>query len=384
MTKNVKHVMHVVHRFDTGGLENGVVNLINTLDPSEYRHTIVALTGYSEAFCARVKTNNVEYFHLEKKEGNDVRIFFRLRKLIKRLKPDVLHTRNTATIETQLVGWWCRVPLRIHGEHGWDINDMHGQNRKYQMLRRFMSHYIHKYVALSTEALAYLQSTINIATQRIHHICNGVDIVKFAPRSHEPELFPKGFHAPDTIIFGTVGRLAAVKNQTLLLNAFIWLLGEESGVTESDKARLRLIIVGDGGLKASLVERAEQAGVSDYVWFAGNRSDIPALMNSLDVFVLPSLAEGISNTILEASASGLPVIATNVGGNPELLEASLKATHLVNVNDTKEMANAMKQYVVEPQLKQINSNLVREHCVKNFSIDTMVDKYHQLYQSTNH
>lgn len=375
-----KHVMHVVHRFDTGGLENGVVNLINTLKASEYRHSVVALTGYSAEFCQRIKTDNVEFFDLHKKEGNDVKIFFRLRKLLKQLKPDVLHTRNTATIETQLVGWWCKVPLRIHGEHGWDVNDMHGQNKKYQFLRRFMSRYIHKYVALSTEALEYLQNTIGISEARIHHICNGVDISKFAPREKNLNLLPDNFSDANSTVFGTVGRLATVKNQTLLLEAFIKLL-EDSDI---DSQSARLIIVGDGGLMNTLVEHAEQAGIEQLVWFAGNRSDIPEMMSFMDVFILPSLAEGISNTILEASASGLPVIATRVGGNPELLEPSLQGTHLIEVGDPQALANAMKHYMIDSKIQQKNSNLVREHCVKNFSIDTMVNKYHQLYQGTKH
>ena len=111
-----KHIVHVIYRFDTGGLENGVVNLINRLDSKLYKHTIVTLKGFSDVFCQRIKTDNVTFYDLEKQDGNDVKIFFKLRKLLKQLNPDILHTRNTATLENQLVGWWCRVPYRIHGE----------------------------------------------------------------------------------------------------------------------------------------------------------------------------------------------------------------------------------------------------------------------------
>ncbi len=377
MSKSVIHVMHIIYRFDTGGLENGVVNLINRLDESHYRHTIVTLKGYSETFCQRIQTQNVQFFDLAKQDGNDFRIFFRLRSLIKQHEPDILHTRNTATIENQLVGWWCNVPFRIHGEHGWDVNDMHGQNKKYQMLRRFMRTYIDQYVALSTEAVEYLSETIHVLPERINHICNGVDVKKFKPKSRKYDMLPEGFADPFSLIFGTVGRLAEVKNQTYLLDAFIHLLKSRPNETE----HLRLIIVGDGVLMEKLVSTAEQAQVQDKVWFAGNRSDVDALMNCMDVFVLPSLAEGISNTILEASATGLPVIATAVGGNPELIAKAMAKTHLVPTGEVEKLANAMGQYVNNPLLLEKNAQAVREHCVKNFSIDTMVNKYHQLYQA---
>ncbi|GAA6184327.1 TIGR03088 family PEP-CTERM/XrtA system glycosyltransferase [Aliiglaciecola sp. NS0011-25] len=371
------HIMHIIYRFDTGGLENGVVNLINRLDSQKYQHTIVTLKGYSELFCQRIQTQNVEFFDLAKKDGNDISIFFKLRKLLKKLNPDILHTRNTATIENQLVGWWCRVPYRIHGEHGWDVNDMHGQNKKYQMLRRFMKTYIHKYVALSTEAFDYLRDTIGVYTDDIRHICNGVDVDKFTPQNSDLSLFPEHFATENMLVFGTVGRLAEVKNQPFLLEAFIALVGQ----FPEHKERLRLVIVGDGVLMEKMLARTQQVDLSSQVWFAGNRSEVAQLMNCMDVFVLPSLAEGISNTILEASASGLPVIATNVGGNPELIAADLKKSHLVEVNDINALVSAMSQYVSSPELKHKNGLIVRNHCVANFSIDTMVGKYNELYQA---
>ncbi|GAC13315.1 TIGR03088 family PEP-CTERM/XrtA system glycosyltransferase [Aliiglaciecola lipolytica] len=371
------HIMHIIYRFDTGGLENGVVNLINRLDPQKYQHTIVTLKGYSEIFCQRIHTDNVQFFDLAKKDGNDVSIFFKLRKLIKKSKPDILHTRNTATIETQLVGWWCRVPYRIHGEHGWDVNDMHGQNKKYQMLRRFMKMFIRKYVALSTEAFDYLKNTIGVRSTDIKHICNGVDVNKFMPQNPPYQLLPEHFAVADMLVFGTVGRLAEVKNQPFLLEAFIALTERYP----AQKTKLRLIVVGDGVLMEKMNKRAHQAGLASQIWFAGNRSDVAQLMNLMDVFVLPSLAEGISNTILEAMATGLPVIATEVGGNPELIAPELKPTHLVEVNNIDALTASLGQYVNSPDLKQKNSQIVRNHCVKNFSIDTMVKKYNELYQA---
>lgn len=374
---NVTTVAHIIHRFDTGGLENGVVNIINALPEDNYRHVILTMQGFNPEFAKRIKTNNVEIFDLAKKEGNDFGVFLRCDRHLKQIKPDILHTRNTATIEMQLVGWWRRIPVRIHGEHGWDVNDMHGQNKKYQILRRIMSRFIHRYIALSKEAYEYLRDTIGIDTARISHICNGVDTIKFNPQVVQTADVPSDFLTTDDIVFGSVGRLADVKNHTFLLNAFATLVGKNSTIGK----KLKLILVGDGGLKAKLEEQAQDIGIAKNVFFAGDRSDIPQWMSLMDVFILPSLAEGISNTILEAQASGLPVIATNVGGNPELIESRFQTTHIVDSNDEIALANAMQRYVDEPQLLKIDSEIVRQHCEQNFSITTMVNLYHRLYQA---
>lgn len=373
MTKVIS-IVHVIHRFDTGGLENGVVNLINHLESDRYRHHIVTMKGHNLEFAARIKTNNVSFTDLAKKDGHDFSVFFRFNQILKKIKPDVLHTRNTATIEMQLVGWWRRISLRIHGEHGWDVNDMHGQNLRYQKLRRFIKRFVHQYVALSSEARDYLLTPIRVEPDRVNHICNGVNVERFAPRDKPQDLLPKGFD--DSFVIGTVGRLAEVKNQPYLLEGFIALLDQKPEFRQ----KVKLVIVGDGILKDKLQKRASEANVIEDVWLAGDRSDIPQLLNSMDVFVLPSLAEGISNTILEAMASGLPTIATKTGGNPDLIPDSMATDHLVTVNDVNMLVSIMKQYVESQQLLDNNSKLVRAHCVERFSIATMVNKYHQLYQ----
>ncbi len=374
---NAKSIVHVIHRFDTGGLENGVVNLINHLDADKYQHHIVTMKGHNPDFAARIKTKNVSFTDINKKDGHDFSVFVRFNRILKEINPDILHTRNTATIEMQLVGWWRRVKLRIHGEHGWDVNDMHGQNVRYQKLRRFIKRFVHQYVALSSEARDYLLNLIRIEPERVNHICNGVNIERFAPREKSIGLLPSGFE--NSFIVGTVGRLAEVKNQPYLLESFIALIEQNPEFRQ----RVKLILVGDGILKEGLQSRINDAGMNDLVWLAGDRSDIPQLLNSMDLFVLPSLAEGISNTILEAMASGLPTVATNTGGNPDLIPEELAPDHLVTVNDIKMLVSIIKQYVESQQLLDNNSKLVRAHCVEQFSIETMVNKYHQLYQGVS-
>jgi len=371
------HITHVIYGFVTGGLENGIVNIINSLPEGEYRHSIVSISKHDPNFALRIKKNNTEIYDLNKGKNNYLWMF-KFWKLLLTLKPNICHSRNLSALEAQLPAFLAGIPVRIHGEHGWDMNDLGGCNKKYQLLRKLIKPLIHKYVALSLEAETYLAEIIKVKTSKIQRICNGVDITKFNVNKNR-ELLPKNFNNENSIVFGTVGRLAEVKNQTFLVKAFAELWQKSPEVRD----KMKLVIVGDGVLLPKLKEVVNGVGAEDAVWFTGRRDDVKELMNQMDVFILPSLAEGISNTLLEAMASGLPFIATNVGGNADLILPEHKKFHIIDVNNNEQLIAAMNIYLNSPKLLEEDSQLVREHCVENFSIELMVDKYHQLYQNNN-
>ena len=154
----------------------------------------------------------------------------------------------------------------------------------------------------------------------MNQIYNGVDPVKFHPRrGSRPAVLPSGFADDASVLFGSVGRMAAVKDYPTLVRAFIHL------VRESDEARqrARLVLVGEGAARAQCQKLLDEADLAALAWLPGERHDIADCLQALDVFVLPSLNEGISNTLLEAQACGLPVVATRVGGNVELVSEDL-------------------------------------------------------------
>lgn len=368
----VCHIVHYLWGFHTGGLENGVVNLINRLPADRFRHTIITQCGFDPQFCQRIQTPNCQIIDLQKQPGHDLALHWRLYRLLRQLRPDVFHSRNLSAMEGQLAAWLARVPLRIHGEHGWDMNDLGGSNRRYQQLRRLLAPLVHTFIALSVEVEQYLRQTIGIAAPRIRRICNGVDLSRFADAQPAQDL--PAYPAPaDTLVFGTVGRLAGVKNQQLFLRAFALLKQRYPAHP------VRLLLVGDGVERDTLQQLAAELCIVPQVCFAGNRADVPALMALMHVFVLPSLAEGISNTILEAMAAGLPVIASRVGGNPELQPAELAGSHLFASNDADALALCMAQYIDQPALLAQHSELVKKHCQNQFSLATMVNRYQAVY-----
>lgn len=367
-------VAHVIFNLDVGGLENGLVNLINHIPESHFRHTIICLTDYSD-FRLRIRRNDVTFFALNKPSGIGIVVYLKLWRLIRRLRPDIVHTRNLAALEGQLSAALAGAPIRIHSEHGRDMGDLDGSNRKYQWLRRLHKPLVHHYVALSRDLEGYLHDKINIAPEKITQIYNGVDTELFHPPQGEREnLAGPGFDSPDLFIIGTVGRMQGVKDPLTLVRAFILLLQSAPDA----RKRLRLVMIGEGPLRAEAQRMLDEAGARGLAWLPGARNDIPTIMRGLDLFVLPSLAEGVSNTILEAMASGLPVVATRVGGNSELVEAG-RTGQLVPPDDPQAMAETLSRYLDDREECRRQGLAARGKAERFFSIEAMAQNYMNVY-----
>jgi sugar transferase (PEP-CTERM/EpsH1 system associated) len=367
-------IAHVIYGLKTGGVENGLVNLINHMPAERYRHAIVCLTDYSD-FRLRIRRADVECYALHKPPGKVPGFYVKVWRLLRRLRPHIVHTRNLTALATQVPAMLAGARGRIHGEHGRDMVDLDGSNVKYQRVRRLIRPFVHQYIALSRDLERYLVDRIGVAPQRLTQIYNGVDTELFHPASPRRGSLPAPELAgSDTVVVGTVGRMEAVKDQVTLVRAFVRLLGFRSDLRD----RLRLVIIGDGALRAPSLYLLKQAGALDLAWLPGERADIPELMRCLDVFVLPSLAEGISNTILEAMATGLPIVATRVGGNPELVEEGRTAL-LVPANDPQAMAAAIASYADDAAKRAQHGAAARASAEARFSLDSMVTAYMGVY-----
>ena len=368
-------IAHVLFRFDVGGLENGVVNLINRMPPAVYRHAIISLTGIT-GFRQRIVRDDVVFVALDKPPGHAVGLYPRLVRLFRELKPAIVHTRNLAALEVAVPARLARVPVTVHGEHGRDVDDLDGSSRKHQWIRRLYRPFVDHYVALSRDLECYLTQKVGVAPARVTHICNGVDTACFYPVSTRSAIPGCPFTQSGLWIVGTVGRMQEVKDQTTLAQAFVKALE----LLPELRGRLRLIMVGDGPLRARASRVLADAGLHDLAWLPGERADVPQILRGLDCFVLPSLAEGISNTILEAMASGLPVIATSVGGNAELLESGVTGV-LVPPADPVALAVAITAYARDGAAARDAGGLGRARAERCFSLESMTTAYHEMYDS---
>lgn len=369
-------IAHVVQHFGMGGLENGVVNLLNHMPAGRYRHAVVCLDGYTD-FRHRLQRDDVQFFALHKQPGKDFGLYGRLFRLLRELRPDLLHTRNLSTLEGQFVAAAAGVRARVHGEHGRDVFDLYGKNRKYNLLRKLARPLVHHYIAVSKDLADWLEHTVGAAPQRITQIYNGVDSLRFHPRREErTPIGPDGFMSGNELLIGSVGRMAEVKDYPNLVRAFLRLLE----LAPEARSRARLVILGEGVARATCLDLLKQANAEHLAWLPGSRDDIADLMRQFDVFALPSLGEGISNTILEAMACGLPVVATRVGGNRELVDTGITGT-LVPPADPEAMAQALLTYFEDNTLVRSHGAAGRAKIEALFSMEAMVRGYMGVYDA---
>jgi sugar transferase (PEP-CTERM/EpsH1 system associated) len=368
-------VLHLVYRFDTGGLENGVVNLINHMPATAFRHAVVALTEVAPQFSRRVQRDDVEMIALHKPAGHGFKLYSRLYRLFRQWRPAIVHTRNLAALECQVPAALAGVPVRIHGEHGRDVDDLDGTSVRYQWARRVYSPFVHQYVALSRDLAGYLEGRVGVPPARISQVYNGVDLDRFQGQRGDRQAIPGcPFTDPALFVVGTVGRMQTVKAQTLLARAFVRALELEPSLCD----RLRLVMVGEGPLRAESQALLDAAGAGSLAWLPGERDDVPDVMRGLDCFVLPSLAEGISNTILEAMACRLPVLATAVGGNVELVDDGVTGA-LVAGADLDALAAGLVVMASDPARAAAMGVAGRARVEQHFSLRSMVGAYHGLY-----
>jgi len=369
-------IAHVMYRFDTGGLENGVVNLINNMPVDTYRHAVVALTEVTD-FRERVTRKDVEFVSLRKPPGQGLWQFPKWHKLFRRMRPEIVHSRNLAALECQLPAWTARVPVRIHGEHGRDVGDLDGSNRRYQRLRQVYRPFVHQYLALSRDLAAYLSDKVGVTPDRISQVYNGVDTVRFAPATKGAvPITGCPFDPSRHWLIGTVGRMQPVKDQVMLARAFVQALELAPQLRET----MRLVMIGNGPLREQSQRVLDAAGLTNLAWLPGERSDVADIMRGLHAFALPSLAEGISNTVLEAMASGLPVVATEVGGSGDLVVAG-QTGYLVPAADSLALAQHLVHWATHPEEASAMGLAGQLRADLNFSMQAMVTNYRHVYDT---
>ncbi|GGX90402.1 TIGR03088 family PEP-CTERM/XrtA system glycosyltransferase [Massilia dura] len=368
-------IVHLIYRLDFGGLETLMVERINRMPAGAYRHAIVCLTDYNPAFARKITRADVEVHALHKQPGQSPGTHAALWRLLRRLRPAVLHSYNLSAVEYGPAALLAGVPVRVNGAHGRDHGDPHGTNRKHNALRRLMVPFYDCCYANSAAMETWNRDVIRVPAHKSRMLANGIDAERFQPRVPGAAALPEGCpFGPGDFVIGTVGRVQAVKDHATLVDAFALLR------TRRPDVALRLAIVGDGPLLDSLRSKVASLGLENVAWLPGARTDVAQILHSLHVFAMPSIAEGTPGSALEAMASGLPVVGTRVGGIPEVVDEGVTGT-LVPASDPVALAAALETYVLAPELAARHGAAGRERVLRKYSMAAMVAAYHGMYDS---
>lgn len=360
-----KHIAHIVYSLQIGGLEELVLNLVRKMDRRRFRLSVVVLRD-DGPLSLEMEKIGVTVHRLHGREGFSFPLIRRLAALLREHNIDAVHTHDLGPFIygglASIINFNRNV---FHTEHSYLAQN----SRRLMMFERLLGYYCRVIIADSRDVAQMLIERQKIPGRKVRTILNGIDLDRFNHLDTAAIRRELGIRR-DAFVIGTVGRMVPVKNQALLLKAF----ARFAATRTAD-----LVMVGDGSERPGLEALAEQLGIGSRVHFTGARRDVPALLASLDLFVLPSLSEGLSLTLLEAMAALRPVIATEVGGNPEVIHHE-KNGLLVPSNDVEQLSEALcRMNGPNPAWRDTLASCGRKTVEEKFSLDSMVHAYVQLY-----
>ncbi|HEX9991106.1 MAG TPA: glycosyltransferase [Chloroflexia bacterium] len=347
-----------------GGAEKALVDLALRLDRSRYNVSVCA-TRSAGNYQPMLEAAGVQTFVLDRRSRWQTYKLIGLARLMRRQRVHILHTHLFGSNTWgRILGKLAGVPVIIAHEH-WS-----SKSQREVWVDRLLYRLSDRILVPSEASKRMVMEVEGIPDRCLHVIYNGIDRAQFAPRRDRAETRSELGISDGTQVIGTVGRLSAEKGGVdLLIKAVACLRNEHP--------QARLVIVGDGPLRAGLEEVAARLG--EDVIFTGTRTDVARLLNAMDVFVLPSLHEAFPIAILEAMAVRLPVVATRVGGVPEVIQDGTTGL-LVPPNDEEALHQALRRLLTEPKLADSLAQAGQKHVYEHFTIDKMVQNVEHLYE----
>lgn len=356
-------VLHVVRSLRIGGLEAGVVNLATRLPRSKFEQAILCLEGPGE-LASRVPRDVPVLSCVPHGRWPWQRHELTAVKLLRDFKPDITHARNYGAWIDGAFAWLCagRPGKLAFSFHGWDSTRVMSYRRAWccRVLARMSA-----VAAVSAGTAREFAAETGIRPERFATLSSGVDTHLFRPgQTASIERTDK------RIVIGCVARLVPVKRIDLLIDAF-------AKVASGGSAELRLI--GDGPLRGDLERQACRRGLDRQVRFLGDRDDVAEQLRELDIFVLPSAREGRPTSVMEAMASGLPIIATRVGAVSRLVDDG-ETGILVPADDAGALAAALAVSISDAPLRKRLGAAARAKAERELSLEVMVRNYSDFYR----
>ena len=366
MRKEKIKILYAIPRLAKGGTEKHLLQLAEYIDKEKFDVTICCLFEPGD-IVKDINSSNFNLICLNRKNIYDLRILFDLYRLIRKERYDIVHSylfafHYLALIPSKIAG----IPVTLSSRRElatW-------KKLHHILLENIGNLFVDKVVACSEAAKRFALQNENLKSNKIATLYNGIDLNKFSPRKKDSETINKlGFQDTDKVI-GMVSNLSSVKDHKTLLNAIV----------EIKKAypEIKCVLVGDGYMRGDLVRHVDRLKLNENVCFLGSREDIYKILSIMDIFVLTSLMEGLPNAVLEAMACGLPVVATKVGGIPEIIENGRNGI-LLEPKDHQSLALALITLIEDFSLRKEMGVIGRKIIEQKFSLERMVNDYERLY-----
>ena len=360
-------VMHVVPCLLPGGGERVAVHILRKTDRTTFDVCLVSMLGPRQTDLEKMlEDSGVPVFYMNKRVGPDPRAFLRAYRIIGELRPDVVHTHMHVIPYILPALMMGRIPVCVHTVHNVADKEATGLNRRIQSFA-FQRGVVP--VAIAVEVAATIKKIYGIGTFPV--IPNGIPVSEYASAEQSSETW-RGLHgfATEDLIYVCVASLSPPKGHALLLQAFA------SGPALEENAHL--VLAGDGPLRESLTQLARELKIGGKVHFLGRSTDVPTILGSADVFVLASRYKGNPLCVMEAMAAGKPVVATAVGGIPELVQDG-ESGILCYSQDSNEFSRAMYRLGKDADLRREMGRAARSRALDMFDDRTMADRYKELY-----
>ncbi len=361
-------VVQIIPLLSPGGAERVAVHLATGLDRRRYETTVISLSGRVGCDLDHMLEGaEIEARYLGKHPGFDYRVYTRLDSVLTEVEPDVIHTHlHVLRYSLPSMLLMKRVAM-VHTVHNLAEREVEPRARLIQ--RYALTHGV-KPIAVAEEVAASLKSLYGI--QRCRGISNCIPTALYAnPQTSRKDWRAKeGFNDTD-VLFVCVARFGPQKNHALLLKSFAH--------GPASDPRAHLVLVGEGELRANLEEQAKKLNIAGKVHFLGLHSDIPDVLGAMDAFVLSSDYEGNPLSILEAMASGLPIVSTAVGGVPKLFEDGNEG-FLVPPGDCQGLAKSMNSLLKYEAAREFMGAAAATRAGKNYDVANMVHAYEDVYE----
>jgi len=363
----IKKIVFVTTGLAYGGAETQLVRLATGLKARGWEIQVVCLIS-PRAYVEELEAAGISVFSLGiQKKLPDPRPILRLARLIRKWQPHIVHSFMVhANLLARLVRPLAPVPVLICSAR--NINE---GGRFREVLYRLTDPLCDLTTQVSQAGLERYVRVGAVPRHKIRYIPNGVDTERFKPNP-EDHLKIRRELGVDGFVWLAVGRFDPQKDYPTMLQAFGHVVHKDSNT--------KLLIAGDGPLRKTMEVMARELGIEERVRFLGIRRDIPQLMNAADAYVMSSAWEGMANVLLEASASGLPIVTTDVGGNRQVVLHN-KTGFLVSPKDPNALAQAMLRLMDMPEEeRQAMGKAAREHIEADFSLDRVVARWEALYR----